>query len=84
MTAIELKTRVYQQIAQLNKKQLEKLYQLLEQEFNEGASSTDKPKKRPLGFMKDKFWMTDNWDSDEVNEEIARSFNDGPVFPEEN
>ena len=84
MTSIELKTRVYQHIAHLNEEQLEKLYQLLEQEFNEEASSNEKPKKRPLGLMKDKIWMTDDWDSDEVNEEIARLFNDGPVFPEEN
>ena len=84
MTAIELKTRVYQQIAHLNEAQLKKLYQLLEQEFHAEASSPEKPKKRPLGLLKDRIWMTNDWDSYEVNEEIARLFNDGPVFPDEN
>lgn len=84
MTAIELKSRVYQQIAQLDKAQLEKLYKLLDKEFSsQSASSSQIKKKRPLGNMKDKIWMTDDWDSDKVNEEVARSFDKGPVFPEE-
>ena len=84
MTAIELKSRVYQQIAQLNEAQLEKLYELLDKEFSlQSAESSQADKKRPLGNMKDKIWMTDDWDSDKVNEEITRLFNDGLVFPEE-
>ncbi|MGB3589531.1 MAG: hypothetical protein WBA23_23495 [Tunicatimonas sp.] len=83
MTAIELKSRVYQQIAELGEPQLKKLNKLLNKEFSSqftGPTRTDK--KRPLGNMSDKIWMTGDRDSDEVNEEIARLINDGPVFPE--
>ena len=31
-------------------------------------------KPRRLGFMKGEIWMAPDWDSPEVNEEIARSF----------
>jgi antitoxin (DNA-binding transcriptional repressor) of toxin-antitoxin stability system len=36
-----------------------------------------------FGAGKGKVWMADDWDSPETNEEIARLFNDGPVFPDE-
>jgi prevent-host-death family protein len=29
---------------------------------------------RKLGSLKGKIWMADDWDSDETNEEIARTF----------
>lgn len=29
---------------------------------------------RPLGLWKGKVWLADDWDSDEVNEEIASMF----------
>ena len=29
---------------------------------------------RPLGLWKGKVWLSDDWDSDEVNEEIASMF----------
>ncbi|WKN45051.1 hypothetical protein [Tunicatimonas pelagia] len=84
MTAIELKSRVYQQIAHLDEAQLEKLYELLDQEFvTPTTKSSQATKKRPLGNMKDKIWMTDDWNSDEVNQEIAQLFNEGSVFPKE-
>ncbi|MEO7028012.1 MAG: type II toxin-antitoxin system Phd/YefM family antitoxin [Acidobacteriaceae bacterium] len=37
-----------------------------------------------FGAGKGTIWMADDWDSDETNEEIARLFNEGPVFPDEN
>ena len=38
--------------------------------------------KRGLwGAGKGEIWMADDWDSSKTNEEIARLFNDGPIFP---
>ncbi len=34
----------------------------------------EEPKKRVLGAWKGRIWLAPDWDSDEVNEEIARSF----------
>lgn len=36
-----------------------------------------------FGAGKGKIWVDDDWDSDEVNEEIARSFNESQLFPDE-
>jgi prevent-host-death family protein len=41
------------------------------------------PPKRELGFWKGKIWLADDWDSDEVNEEIARDFYESEIFPSE-
>lgn len=83
MTSLELKTRIHEHIEHLNDAQLKKLNQMLEQEFQNDLPKTDKQKKRQLGVMKGKIRRSDDWDSGEVNEEIARLFNDGSVFPEE-
>ncbi len=32
--------------------------------------------------MKGKIWLSDDWDSDEVNEEIVRDFYESEIFPE--
>ncbi len=36
-----------------------------------------------IGSGKGKIWYADDWDSPETNEEIARLFNEGPIFPDE-
>ena len=38
--------------------------------------------RRP-GAWKGKIWMAPDWDSPEVNEEIAREFYEGSLFPDE-
>ncbi|HEX2885820.1 type II toxin-antitoxin system Phd/YefM family antitoxin [Vineibacter terrae] len=38
---------------------------------------TKKPARRKLGLWKGKVWMAPDWDSPEVNEEIARLFEEG-------
>lgn len=38
---------------------------------------TKKPAKRKLGLWKGKIWMAPDWDSPEVNAEIARLFEEG-------
>jgi len=43
----------------------------------------EKPSRRPSGFWKGKIWLADDWDSDEVNEEIARDFYESEIFPSE-
>ena len=34
-----------------------------------------------VGSGMGKIWMAEDWDSDETNEEIARLFNETPLFP---
>ena len=34
----------------------------------------EKKKKIPWGLLKDKMWVADDWDSEETNREIAKSF----------
>ena len=41
----------------------------------------EKPAKRRLGLWEGKIWLADGWDSDELNEEIARDFYEGEIFP---
>ncbi len=59
MTAIELKTRVYQQIAYLNEKQLEKLCKLLDKEFSSEARESQ---KRVGGKYKGQFVIHEDFD----------------------
>ena len=42
--------------------------------------ATERP-KRQLGLMKGKIWVAPDWDSPEVNEEIARTFYEGELEP---
>ena len=39
--------------------------------------------ERRLGGWEGKIWYADDWDSDEVNEEIARDFYESEIFPPE-
>lgn len=41
------------------------------------------PPRRQLGIWKDRLWLADDWDSDETNEEIARSFYESRIEPDE-
>jgi antitoxin (DNA-binding transcriptional repressor) of toxin-antitoxin stability system len=47
------------------------------------SSAAPASRKGMFGSGKGKLWVADNWDSPETNEQIARLFNDGPIFPEE-
>jgi prevent-host-death family protein len=38
--------------------------------------------RRQAGTLAGKFWVSEDWDSDEVNEEIAREFYEGDIFPD--
>lgn len=38
---------------------------------------------RTPGAWKGKLWLAEDWDSDEVNEEIARDFYESEIFPPE-
>jgi hypothetical protein len=83
MTPSEIKSYIHERIESLNDAQLKKLNEMLEREFTEELPKGTTSGKRKLGVMKDKVWLSDDWDSDQVNDEIARTFNDGPVFPKE-
>jgi hypothetical protein len=45
------------------------------------ACSKSMGKRGLWGAGKGEIWMADDWDSPETNEEIAKLFNDGPIFP---
>ncbi|CAN5826462.1 type II toxin-antitoxin system Phd/YefM family antitoxin [soil metagenome] len=38
------------------------------------VAAEEEPKQRILGGWKGKFWLADDWDSDETNKEIERRF----------
>ncbi len=73
MTAIELKTRLYQQIAHLNEKQLKELYELLDKEFSPEAGE-DTP-KRVGGKYKGQFVIHD--DFDQMPDDFMAAFTNG-------
>lgn len=81
MTTLELKSRLHQRIEHLSEAQLKKLDDMFAHEFSPDKPQNGYPKERKLGTMKGKIWMADDWDSDEENEEIARNFYEGNVFP---
>jgi prevent-host-death family protein len=37
--------------------------------------------RRQAGTLAGKFWVSQDWDSNEVNDEIAREFNEGELVP---
>ena len=60
MTTLELKIRVYQQIAHFNEAQMEKLHELLDKEF---AFETGEPlQKRVGGKYQGQFIIRDDFD----------------------
>ena len=73
MTAIELKTRVYQQIAHLNEKQLKALDELLDKEFSPEVGA-DIP-KRVGGKYKGQFVIHD--DFDQMPDDFMATFANG-------
>ena len=43
----------------------------------------EKPRKRRLGALEGQIWLAEDWDSDEVNAEIAKDFYESEIFPPE-
>ena len=83
MTIVEKRSALLVRIQQLDDADLAKVYHCLEELFpNWGTTERSFPKKkRQAGTMKGKIWLSDDWDSDEVNEEIARDFYESEIFP---
>jgi hypothetical protein len=48
---------------------------------SDAAHSKSMTKRGLWGAGKGEIWMAEDWDSPETNEEIAKLFNDGPIFP---
>lgn len=42
-----------------------------------------KDEPREPGLLRGKIWLADDWDSEEINDQVARLFDDGEIFPEE-
>ena len=83
MTTIEKRSKLLERIQHLSDADLDKLYCFLEESFSDREAFKVSPqnKKRKPGTMKGKIWLSDDWDSDEVNEEIARDFYESDIFP---
>ena len=41
----------------------------------------DKPRQRLFGGWKGKFWLADEWDSEETNKEIEKLFYESEIVP---
>jgi len=81
MTTTEIKTQLHARIEQLSESQLKQLRKLVNEKFPEGEVTQKPKKKRQLGTMKGKIWYADDWDSEETNAEIARTFYESQIFP---
>ncbi len=81
MTTAEIRTKLQERINHLNDTQLQELDQLFEERFPENQKLTKVAEKRKLGTMKGKIWMANDWDSNEINEEVSRTFYEGDIFP---
>lgn len=81
MTTTEIRSKLHERINHLSETQLKELDHWFEEKFPEKQEAPKPTKKRKLGTMKSKIWLSDDWDSDEVNEEIARTFYEGDIFP---
>lgn len=73
MTTLELRTRVYQQIAYFDAGQLEKLYELLDKEFS--AKPEGPTQKRVGGKYKGQFVIHDDFDN--LPDEFMAVFTNG-------
>ncbi len=82
MTTLEIKSRLHERIEHLSEAQLKRLNDMLALEFSQDKPEDEHPRERKLGTMEGKIWMADHWDSEEENEEIARSFYEGDIFPD--
>ena len=80
-TSTTIRTLLHERIEQLNENQLEQLRDLVNENFPERKDIQKPKKKRKLGAMKGKIWLSDDWDSPETNEEIARTFYESEIFP---
>jgi prevent-host-death family protein len=45
--------------------------------------NSGEPRPQRIGAWKGKLWFAEDWDSDAVNEEIARDFYESDIFPPE-
>ena len=82
MTTLEKRSELLKRIQYLNDTDLDKAYCWLLKTFpNQEDLKASSSKKRLAGAMKGKIWLSDDWDSDEVNEEIARDFYESEIFP---
>ena len=41
------------------------------------------PPPRRLGAWKGRLWLAEDWDPDDVNDQIARGFHGSEIFPDE-
>jgi hypothetical protein len=85
MTIVEKRSELLKLIEQLSDTDLNKLYHFSEQSFSDQELTKEelRNKRRKPGTMQGKIWLSDNWDSAEVNEEIARDFYESSIFPQD-
>ena len=83
MTTVEKRSALLTRIQHLDEVDLDKVYHFLEESFpnREATERSSLKRRRQAGTMKGKIWLSDDWDSDEVNEEIARDFYESEIFP---
>ena len=82
MTTTDVKTRLYERLEHLNDAEIKKVYELVDEEFPRTLNKNSDSNKRQLGTMKGQFELTDDWNSDKVNEEIAHTFYQSGIFPD--
>ncbi|MEM6844874.1 MAG: hypothetical protein AAF632_21850 [Bacteroidota bacterium] len=88
MTEVELRQDIKQKLPHLMQKlssmdesELQQLQHILDAVLEKDDSASTPKKKRRAGTMKGLIQYADDWDSDEVNEEIARDFYQSEIFP---
>ena len=88
MTELELRQDIKQKLPHLMQKlpsmdesELQQLHDMLDAVLEKDDSAIKPKKKRRPGTMKGLTKYSDDWDSDEVNEEIARDFYENDIFP---
>ncbi len=88
MTELELRQDIKQKLPYLMQKlpsmdesELQQLHDMLDAVLETDNNAEKPKKKRSAGTMKGLIKYSDDWDSDEVNEEIARDFYESEIFP---
>jgi len=88
MTELELRQDIKQKLPYLMQKlpsmdehELQQLHDMLDAVLEMDDRAVKPKKKRRPGTMKGLIKYSDDWDSDEVNEEIARDFYESEIFP---
>lgn len=80
MTQAEIRNELHKTIDQMDMPHLHQLREFVSKLAEK--TSTGKPLRKG-GFAKNKFILSEDWDSPETNKEIEHLFNDGPLFPED-